>query len=443
MSVFMDVWDIIRDSRGARKLDEAVTSTTAQRRDPLSSSSSSARECTVIRDSKELQISTEELVPGDILCLHEGPVPADCLLLEGSCVVNEAFITGEAVPQPRESVDFTHIAGNLESVTNPCQAIIEGKNFEDEDRERRKLEEDEDSGEGGASEYFSLLTHQRSILYGGSELLQCTCSKSLLSRQPLRCFVLKTGFSSVQGVLVRKMKALEDQLNGHSAGSGLLSPTLQRDVSKVLAWLSCSAVGFSLYVYKQGRLQGISQHRLLVQICRIIASVASPDIEKDIKYTIRKSARRLTRTDEVYCTDPSKVAVAGIVTTCLFDKTGTIATDVVVAGDAITLRQGTLPAGQEGKAKNSPLFHVDTLLNSPSPVRNLDNNMDNVTAEWRKQEWSLSTAPLGLQIVVATCHSTIELQSKDGTRSVDYIFIDMCTAIILLLTKLNSPYNFF
>ena len=417
MSVFMDAGDILRDSRSAKKLEREVSSTNAQHTSSSSSSSSSsARECTVIRDSKEVQVKIEEVVPGDILCLSEGPVPADCLLLEGSCVVNEAFLTGEAVPQPRESIDYSHIDDSLESVT-------EGGSCGDKNKEGGSIEEEEDAEEGGASGYLCLLKHQRSILYGGSEILQYTCSEPLYSRQPLRCLVLKTGFSSVQGVLVRKMKALGGELNAPGAGSGLLSPALQRDASKLLAWLSVSAVGFSLHVYRQGRLQGISRYQLLVQVCRIIASVATPDIDKDITFTIRKSARRLTRMEGVYCTDPSKLAVAGLVTACLFDKTGTIATDIVVAGDAVTLCQGALPAGDTNTEHNALTAHVDPLLYSPSTLSNLNDDKDNIKAEWRKQEWPLSASPLGLQIVIATCHSAMELQSRDGTRSVYLILI--------------------
>ena len=425
MSLLMDTWDIIRDTIAAKKLENAVTSATTQRRDPSftpssspsSSFPSSAYECIVIRDSQEIQISIEDLVPGDILCIGEGPVPADCLLLEGSCVVNEAFLTGEAVPQPRECIDCIYTADDSES------SKAEGSDCEDNDREGGRLVEVKDAMGGGDSRYFSLLKHQKSILHGGSELLQYTCSNPLYGRHPLRCLVLKTGFSSVQGVLLRKMKALGDNQNVPSAESGLLSPALQRDLSKLIACLSCSAVGFSLYVYEQGRLQGVSRYRLLVQICRIVATLASPDIEKDITYTIRKSARRLTRTEEVHCTDPSKVSVAGLVTACLFDKTGTIATDIVVAGDAVTLCLGAQSAERDDETHNALASYVDSLFSSSSPSGNLDEDTDNIKAEWHKQEWSLSASPLGLQIVVATCHSAMELQPKDGSTLVSTLFL--------------------
>lgn len=54
----------------------------------------------VIRDKKEIEIDSRELVPGDIIYLEEGAkIPADCLLLQTSHFeVNEAALTGESLP---------------------------------------------------------------------------------------------------------------------------------------------------------------------------------------------------------------------------------------------------------------------------------------------------------------------------------------------------------
>lgn len=55
---------------------------------------------TVIRGGKEILISTEELVPGDIMLLDEGmKIPADAIILqENDFTVNESIITGESLP---------------------------------------------------------------------------------------------------------------------------------------------------------------------------------------------------------------------------------------------------------------------------------------------------------------------------------------------------------
>ncbi|MBS3073692.1 HAD-IC family P-type ATPase, partial [Candidatus Pacearchaeota archaeon] len=52
----------------------------------------------VIRDGKELEIPSREIVPGDIIVLRTGEkIPADCLILEAKELrVNEAVLTGES-----------------------------------------------------------------------------------------------------------------------------------------------------------------------------------------------------------------------------------------------------------------------------------------------------------------------------------------------------------
>lgn len=52
----------------------------------------------VLRDGKEMQISSDELVPGDIVLLETGEkIPADCVLLESKdMMLNESILTGES-----------------------------------------------------------------------------------------------------------------------------------------------------------------------------------------------------------------------------------------------------------------------------------------------------------------------------------------------------------
>lgn len=57
----------------------------------------------VYRQKKWISIQSYELVPGDLISLGRGSsefvCPADILLLSGSCVVNEAMLTGESTPR--------------------------------------------------------------------------------------------------------------------------------------------------------------------------------------------------------------------------------------------------------------------------------------------------------------------------------------------------------
>ena len=51
----------------------------------------------VIRDGKRVQLSKDELVLDDIIVLSRGnQVPADCELIDGSCMANESLLTGES-----------------------------------------------------------------------------------------------------------------------------------------------------------------------------------------------------------------------------------------------------------------------------------------------------------------------------------------------------------
>ncbi|NMF01477.1 cation-translocating P-type ATPase [Aneurinibacillus aneurinilyticus] len=56
--------------------------------------------CKVIREEKEVEISSTELVPGDIVCIEAGDrVPADLRLIRSwNLEVNEATLTGESLP---------------------------------------------------------------------------------------------------------------------------------------------------------------------------------------------------------------------------------------------------------------------------------------------------------------------------------------------------------
>jgi cation-transporting ATPase 13A1 len=140
----------------------------------------------VLRCGQWCQISSDELVPGDVVILSseghgpsgptEAVVPCDGVLLSGSCVVNEAMLTGESVPQVKEAL--------INDVTvGPTLDI--GSEF---------------NSEAGA-------IWKSHVLLGGTTMLQHSISSpsgGTLEKLPIsgcKVLVLRTGFGTTQVTL--------------------------------------------------------------------------------------------------------------------------------------------------------------------------------------------------------------------------------------------------
>ena len=54
---------------------------------------------TVIREGKEIEISLEEIVLGDIIYIKPGgSIPVDGIVLDGNSSIDQSSITGESIP---------------------------------------------------------------------------------------------------------------------------------------------------------------------------------------------------------------------------------------------------------------------------------------------------------------------------------------------------------
>ncbi|MBQ5434321.1 MAG: copper-translocating P-type ATPase, partial [Treponema sp.] len=82
----------------------------------------------VIRDGKEVEVSIEEVLQGDIFVVKPGEsIPADGIVLEGSSAVNESALTGESIPVDKKSGDSVSAATVNTSGLLKCRASRVGK----------------------------------------------------------------------------------------------------------------------------------------------------------------------------------------------------------------------------------------------------------------------------------------------------------------------------
>ncbi len=65
-----------------------------------------AKTARVIRDGVEIEIETEEVVPGDIVMVRPGEkIPVDGILTEGASAIDESMLTGESLPVEKRTGD--------------------------------------------------------------------------------------------------------------------------------------------------------------------------------------------------------------------------------------------------------------------------------------------------------------------------------------------------
>ncbi|KAL6610003.1 hypothetical protein ACP70R_039972 [Stipagrostis hirtigluma subsp. patula] len=246
------------------------------------------------RCGKWVKIPGTELLPGDIVSIgrsaggEDRSVPADMLLLAGSAIVNEAILTGESTPQWKVS-----IAGR------------------------------------GPEEMLSVKRDKNHILFGGTKILQHTADKSVNLRAPdggCVAFVLRTGFETSQGKLMRTILFSTERVTANNKESGLF-----------ILFLLFFAIIASGYVLMKGLEDPTrSRYKLFLSCSLIITSVIPPELPMELSIAVNTSLIALARRG-IFCTEPFRIPFAGKVDICCFDKTGTLTSDDMEFQGVVTL----------------------------------------------------------------------------------------------------------
>eukprot|EP00516_Mucochytrium_quahogii_P001669 CAMPEP_0203755478 /NCGR_PEP_ID=MMETSP0098-20131031/8917_1 /ASSEMBLY_ACC=CAM_ASM_000208 /TAXON_ID=96639 /ORGANISM=" , Strain NY0313808BC1" /LENGTH=1190 /DNA_ID=CAMNT_0050646951 /DNA_START=103 /DNA_END=3672 /DNA_ORIENTATION=+ len=275
----------------------------------------------VYREKRWVMIPTDKLVPGDICSVvkvgnlpyrrrsetardeaDQVLVPCDILLLRGSCIVNEAMLTGESVPKMKDSV--------VCSVHSNPQSLKDCLKFEDPAHAHHLLL-------GGTK----IMQHNETEASGKMDSFPAPPDKGAIG------VVLRTGFYTNQGSLMRTILFSTERVTVDNAETYLF-----------IAILLVFAVVASVYVLVEG-LKNEKQNRwkLFLHCTMIITSVVPPELPMELSLAVNTSLARLHKL-AIFCTEPYRIPFAGKLDMCCFDKTGTLTSDTYfVKGVALSI----------------------------------------------------------------------------------------------------------
>ncbi|OCT80720.1 probable cation-transporting ATPase 13A4 [Xenopus laevis] len=260
ISVMLTVYDLRQQSVKLNKLVE---------------SNNSASVTVLMKNGDSFDVESRQLVPGDIIVLTGKRffLPCDCILLKGSCIVNEGMLTGESIPVTKTPLDCA------------------------ESSKPWKIHSGED--------------YKRHVLFCGTEVIQATSAGSA----PVTALVMQTGFNTAKGDMVRSILYPKP-----------MNFKLYQDALRFLMCLVViAAVGFiySVVVFK---VKGASVRDIVVKSIIAITVAIPPILPAAVATALMYSQKRLKK-KKIFCISPQRINVCGRVNLVCFDKTGTLTED--------------------------------------------------------------------------------------------------------------------
>jgi manganese-transporting P-type ATPase len=222
-----------------------------------------------------IPILSDQLVPGDRMRLlpNTTVVPCDCVIVAGTAVVNEASLTGESVPQMKDSIEV------------------------------------------GRGDDLDIMNSDRvHAIFSGTTIVRADPAMELI--------VARTGAQSSQGELLRMVEFSQQEMTSD-----------KKETMWLLMFLlvfALIAAGYVVYERISGtgteKLTKMKTHKLILRVIMIITSVVPPELPLQMSLSVNTALMALGKMG-IFCTEPFRVPMAGSVTHCLFDKTGTLTSD--------------------------------------------------------------------------------------------------------------------
>lgn len=225
----------------------------------------------VVRDGILASITSDDLVPGDLLILDEtiDIIPCDGILVNGDAIVDESILTGETVPVTKVDI-----------VDDSYKDIL----------------------------MHGYDNHQRSLLYSGTRLLRSRPRHG----KPAMILVTCTGFLTIKGSLVQSI--MFPRPNNFR---------FYRDSMLFIAILAViAALGFSIAVFNFVSL-GLGLYWIATRALDVITVVVPPALPATMAIGTVFAIHRL-EAKQVFCISPPRINVASKVKVVCFDKTGTL-----------------------------------------------------------------------------------------------------------------------
>ena len=203
--------------------------------------------------------------------------------------------------------------------------------------------------------------------------------------------VLRTGFDTQQGSLLRTMVHTSTKTQSDGINT--------KDTFLFIIILLFCAVFSSGIVLKHGWNDPTrNRFKLILHVIIIITSVVPPELPMELSLAVTSSLADLIKRCSVYCTEPFRIPLAGMVDVCAFDKTGTLTSDEMV------LRGVRLPITGEGDGKLTITESLVTPMKGSS-----DNDGNDLDEEFDGDSSKGQTLPPNVLRVMVACQSLASL----------------------------------